>query len=212
MAYKNKEDRKEYHKQWYIKNKEKILERSKLRRLNNPEYFKQWRKNNSEKIKEYNKQWKLDHPEYTKQWTIDHPEYYKQWYLENLEYYNQRYKNKRKTDLKFNLNCRMGIAIWATLKSNKNGKRWEDLVGYTVEDLKKRLQSTLPPHYTWQDYIKGKLHIDHIIPISVFNFDNSNQIDFKNCWALSNLQLLPAKENLIKHNKLSKPFQPALKM
>jgi len=34
----------------------------------------------------------------------------------------------------------------------------------------------------------------------------------KRCWALSNLRLLPAKENMIKHNKLDRPFQPALRI
>ncbi|GAI61384.1 unnamed protein product, partial [marine sediment metagenome] len=37
-------------------------------------------------------------------------------------------------------------------------------------------------------------------------------IDFKRCWALENLRLLPAKENMVKHNKLDRPFQPALRI
>ena len=113
-------------------------------------------------------------------------------------------------DLKFNLNCRMSCMIWYSLKGNKNGKRWQDLVGYTTEDLKKRLKSTMSPHHNWNDYLEGKLHIDHIMPKSVFNFTDSNHVDFKRCWALSNLQLLPAEENLKKSNHLTKPFQPSL--
>ena len=58
----------------------------------------------------------------------------------------------------------------------------------------------------------GKLHIDHIIPVSVFNFTNDNHIDFFKCWSLDNLQLLPAKENLVKHNKLDISFQPSLQL
>lgn len=34
--------------------------------------------------------------------------------------------------------------------------------------------------------------------------------DFKRCWALRNLQLLPAKDNLRKNAKIGKPFQPSL--
>jgi len=70
----------------------------------------------------------------------------------------------------------------------------------------------MPKGYCWQDFLEGKLHIDHKIPISAFNFTKSEHIDFKRCWALSNLQLLPARENIIKSNHLSKPFQPALKI
>ena len=126
--------------------------------------------------------------------------------------YNKYTKNKRKTDLKYNLNRRIGNAIWWILKNNKNGRHWEDLVGYTTDDLIKRLLKTMPSGYDWDDLLRGKLHIDHIIPISAFNFTDTRHIDFKRCWALNNLRLLPAKENLIKGSKLIRPFQPALKI
>lgn len=47
----DKENRKEYQKQY---------------RQSHKEYFKQWRKDNSEYIKEYNKQWRNDNLEYEK--------------------------------------------------------------------------------------------------------------------------------------------------
>ena len=64
----------------------------------------------------------------------------------------------------------------------------------------------------WQDFMEGKLHIDHIIPISAFNFTKPEHINFKRCWGLSNLRLLPAKENRIKKDKIIKPFQLALQI
>ena len=48
MPWKDKEKRKEYLKEYYRNNKEKILEK-------NREYSKDYRENNKEKIKEYNK-------------------------------------------------------------------------------------------------------------------------------------------------------------
>lgn len=180
------------------------------------EYMKQWRKNHLEEIKQYNSNTK----KYRHQWRLNN--------LERLrEHDRQRYKNrrekmikqhrqyeaiKRKTDSRFNLNQKIKRAIQHSLKGNKNGRGWERLVGYTLEDLFRRLKSTMPEDYDWQDFLKGKLHIDHIIPISVFNFTDSEHIDFKRCWALENLQLLPAKENLRKYNKLTNPFQPALQI
>ena len=104
----------------------------------------------------------------------------------------------------------MRRAITESLKGKKAGRRWEDLVGYTLNDLFKRLKSTMPEGYTWQDYLKGKLHIDHIIPKSVFNFTKPEHPDFLKCWALENLRLLPERENIIKSNHLTRPFQPAL--
>jgi len=120
-------------------------------------------------------------------------------------------QKRREGKLKYQLNKRMRIHILHSLKRGiKNKQHWEYLVGYTTKDLIKRLQKTMPEDYTWQDFMQGKLHIDHIIPINAFNFDKPEHIDFKRCWALSNLQLLPAKENLKKSNKLLRPFQPSL--
>ena len=115
-------------------------------------------------------------------------------------------------DEKYNLNGRISTIIRSSLKNNKNGKHWEDLVDYTLDDLVKRLKKTIPKGYCWQDFLEGKLHLEHIIPKNAFNFTKLEHTDFKRCWALKNLRLLPAKENLIKGKKLTKPFQPALKL
>jgi len=106
----------------------------------------------------------------------------------------------------------MGSLMWYSLKKNKAGRTWKSLVSYNLNDLIKHLKKTMPEGYTWQDYLEGKLHLDHKIPISAFNFTKSEHTDFKRCWALSNLQLLPARENLVKSNKLTKPFQLALQI
>lgn len=64
MPYKDSFKQKEYHRQWYLKNKEKILERSKELYHNNPilkkENSKRYRENNPEKIKERYKKKKLE--------------------------------------------------------------------------------------------------------------------------------------------------------
>jgi len=181
MPYKNKEDEKQRDKQYYQKNKETILKRR-----------KQWRKDNPKKTKQYR------------------TEYRKENYEKLNKQRRQYQKHKRETDLRFNLNDRISKAIRKSLKNNKAGKHWETLVGYTTNDLIKHLKKTMPKGYAWQDYLDGKLHIDHIIPISAHNFTNPKHVDFRRCWALDNLQLLPAKENISKSNKLEKPFQPAL--
>lgn len=125
---------------------------------------------------------------------------------------NKREAERKKTDLKYKLNHTMSTLIGYSLKGKKNGRKWLDLVPYTIDELIKRLKKTLPKGYTWDDFIKGKnvLHIDHIIPVSVFNFQSSFDTDFKRCWSLKNLQLLPAKENISKGAKLTKHFQPSL--
>ncbi|MBA7577365.1 hypothetical protein ES695_16320 [Candidatus Atribacteria bacterium 1244-E10-H5-B2] len=124
-------------------------------------------------------------------------------------------RERQKQDIRFILNNRMRADISGYLKrrgSYKQGRKWEKLVDYDSKELKKRLTKTMPEGYTWQDFLSGELHIDHIIPVLVFNFSKTEHADFKRCWALSNLRLLPAKENLIKGAKLDRPFQPALKI
>lgn len=203
--------------------------------FNQKEYMKQYHIDNKEKSAEYNKQYYIDNKKdkkaYMEKWYKDNPEYGKQYYQKNKEKTDEKSKqwyeknrekmkehrskyrkNRRKTDLKYRLSRRTSNAIYNSLRGGKAGRHWEDLVGYTLTDLINHLKKTIPIGFDWQDYMEGKLHIDHIIPISAFNFVNSDHIDFKRCWALSNLRLLPAKENIIKNSKLTRPFQPALKI
>ena len=215
---------KEYMRKWREKNSDKIRGYQKQYRKNNPdktkEYSRQWRKNNLEKGRIYRKENQEKNKIYQKQWRENNSEYgskyHKQWRRDNLEKerkYKREYRAmKRKTDFKFYFNDKTSKAIRLSLKGNKNGWHWETLVGYTLNELIKHLKETLPKGYTWNDYLAGKLHIDHIIPLSAFNFNKPEHPDFRRCWALENLQLLPARENLIKGSKLSKPFQPALKL
>ena len=220
----NKEEKREYMKEYRLNNKEKIKE-----------YDKKYRENNKEKRKEKNKQYREKHHEKElkrkrlyyrnnlEKIKEDSKQYYNknskemqermyQWRKNNPGYMYQWRKNNHRTDLKFNLNDRMRRAINHSLKGNKNGRHWETLVGYTLDDLVKGLKKTMPEGYCWEDCINGRLHLDHKIPISVFNFEKPEHIDFKRCWALKNLQLLPARENLIKSNKLEKPFQLSLQI
>jgi 5-methylcytosine-specific restriction endonuclease McrA len=90
----------------------------------------------------------------------------------------------------------------------KAGRHWESLVGYNVDQLKKHLEKRFKVGMTWDNY-GPYWHIDHIIPISAFNFETPNDIDFKKCWALKNLQPLEAVENLRKNDRLKIPFQPS---
>ena len=86
------------------------------------------------------------------------------------------------------------------MRGNKNGHHWEDLVGFTLADLIRHLEALFIAGMTWDNY--GEWHIDHIIPISAFNFSSADDYDFKRCWALSNLQPLWKVDNIRKHNKV----------
>lgn len=204
-------NRKKYMKKW---------------REDNPEYMEKYRITNKDRIKKQVKicyeKWYKNNPSYMKKYmrNYDRKEYtekYRKGDILKIRGYRKEYnKNiigeRYKTDIKFKLNSLISGAIRRALKGNKAGKKWESIVGYTLINLINHLKKTMPKNYTWQDFLDGRLHIDHKIPISAFNFTQPEHTDFKKCWALKNLQLLPAKDNLSKSNKLTKPFQPALQI
>ena len=194
-----------------------------IRYRNNPEKYRDlkrnWRKANPEKDNNYQKEYyRANTEKYStnaRLWKSANPEKVRG-YSEKYEKANmdkrriddkERQKKKRATP-KGNLNNRMTSSIRVSLKGSKNGRGWESLVGYTCKDLKKHLEKQFCGGMSWENM--GEWHIDHIIPISVFNFTKTEHEDFKRCWALENLQPLWAKDNMRKHAKLDKPFQPSL--
>lgn len=109
-------------------------------------------------------------------------------------------RNKYKTDSSFRLRQSMSYLVWHCLVNGKEGYSWESTVGYTVNELKQHLEKHFQEGMSWDNY--GKWHIDHIIPVSFFQFKSSNDVEFKMCWRLENLQPLWAGDNLSKHDKL----------
>jgi len=88
-----------------------------------------------------------------------------------------------------------------SLHGCKYNRHWEDLVGYTLQELKEHLEKQFKPGMTWDNHGMYGWHIDHIRPISSYNITDYECDDFKECWSLNNLQPLWAKENIIKGNK-----------
>ncbi len=115
-------------------------------------------------------------------------------------------KARRLAIPKNRISHRMSTLIRNTIKrwtgESKRGRSWESVVGYTAEQVLERLLSTMPEGYSWDDFQSGALHIDHIHPISRFDFSSYEDEQFRQCWALSNLQLLPAHDNMSKWNRL----------
>ena len=100
------------------------------------------------------------------------------------------------------INHSISGGIYKSIRRNKKGYNWELLVGYTAKQLKNHLESMFTNEMTWDKFMNGEIHIDHIIPRSFFKFDSFDDVEFKYCWSLNNLQPLWAKENLVKSNKI----------
>lgn len=111
-----------------------------------------------------------------------------------------RYMQKMKKDSAYRLNRSMGQAIYKSLKDNKNGRHWEDLVDYTQDELREHLESLFEDSISWDNY--GEWHIDHITPISLYSFNSSEDEEFKLCWSLNNLRPMWGIDNLKKGDKI----------
>jgi len=94
----------------------------------------------------------------------------------------------------------IGNAIYKALRSNKAGRGWESLVGYTLDDLMGHLGKQFDDKMTWNNY-GPYWHIDHRIPKSWFEYSSPQDLAFKECWALKNLQPKEAFANLGKGNR-----------
>jgi molybdopterin converting factor small subunit len=186
----NKNYTKEYQKNYYNDNKEDIIK-----------YYKEWLSNNKEKAIETKRKWEKDNIDRVRAMQRD-------WAKKNPRKAGLWYINKRRTDPIFRMNCNISVGIWKSLREKKGGKHWENLVGYTLEELKKHLEKQFEEWMNWENYgqyIVGrerKWHIDHIIPKGHFKYETAEDKEFKECWALENLQPLEAVENIKKSNKI----------
>jgi hypothetical protein len=189
-------------------------------RKNNVEIIKQKRKEHREKAKYYFREYRKAKPEKnraaTKKWSLAHPEkkleMARRWRSVNqdkLAIYIKRAVERRRLDVKARLAHSMQSGITSSIQSgSKGGRHWEFLTGYTINELKNHLEKRFKNGMAWENY--GTWHIDHKIPISAFHFETPDDIDFRKCWALENLQPLWSEENQRKYNKLINPFQPSL--
>ncbi len=119
--------------------------------------------------------------------------------------YKDYQANRLKTDGRFRLDRNISRSIRRALKNSIKNKEnhWKIILGYTIRELKARLISTIPEGYTWQDYVDGRLELDHKKPIRVYKYSKTTHIGFRKAWDLDNLRLLPKKINRIKGGSLN---------
>ena len=187
MSYNTKEKQREHDRRYYKENKEKFRLKAKRkherRKLNG--YYKRKYKNST---LEQKKKHSMLSAEWNKKNRKKANKYLK-------EYFLRRYKEPM-----FKLNLIMSTNIRKALNRKKNLKSWQRLAGYTKDDLVKHLEKQFDDKMNWGNH-GSYWHIDHIKPKSWFNYTCPEDKEFKECWALSNLQPLEAKKNMRKGNK-----------
>lgn len=173
--------------------------RQRRRENQNSEKYKKYRDNYREKNREMEKkrqQEYLSRPEVSRK----RKEYFQR---DDVKKRRNEYEKERNKNPKWRISSTISIRINKTLKRegiSKRKRHWENLVGYTKEDLKVHLEKLFQEGMTWENY-GSDWHIDHIKPISSFDITSLECEEFKKCWALDNLQPLWAKENMKKGNR-----------
>lgn len=79
---------------------------------------------------------------------------------------------------------------------------WDKVLGYTFDELKTHLESLFTDGMNWELLKNGAIEIDHIIPKSAFYYETIEDKEFKECWALKNLQPMWKSENRAKADKM----------
>jgi hypothetical protein len=105
----------------------------------------------------------------------------------------------------FRLKKRVRNRVYNAIKrANKNKKakinqRTEKMIGCTITELRGHLESKFKRGMTWEGH-GSDWHIDHVIPLSVFNLEDDSQL--LTACHYRNLQPLWARENLQKSDRV----------
>lgn len=127
---------------------------------------------------------------------------------EKQKQYAKNNRKKRRKLLTVKLRKRISTRIKGLLKGERHTVNYRNgVITYSEVKLKSHLAKQFKDGMSWDNY--GTVwHIDHKIPVSAFNLRCEE--DIKRCWELKNLQPMFADENVMKSDKLDKPFQPML--
>lgn len=207
-----KECRKEESRNYYKKNKDKIIQNRKLYYENNKDcisekqsaYYeshreqclearKQYRQNNAKKISDGKKRAYYNNLEHYKKIK-------KLWQQNNRQKINQREKERLKTDPLYKLKHTIRCNIYYSF-SRKKWKKEDStakIVGCDLDFLCNYLKGTYYTNYGVEYDGTQKVHIDHIIPLSTAKAEEDV---YKLCH-YTNLQLLNAEDNMRKRDKI----------
>lgn len=105
-------------------------------------------------------------------------------------------------DLQFTLKHRLRSLLRVSLSNGRKGRRMREILGYGVDELRQHLERQFTKGMNWEEFMAGRIHIDHIVPVSAFAITSDLCGEFKACWSLSNLRPMWARENCAKKDTL----------
>jgi hypothetical protein len=212
---------------YYLKNKEAILQKGREYRLNNKEKIaqnkrddmarngerrrakqKEWRENNKDKLLADRKRWFQENKQeiYEKRktcaWTPERQaEYLAEYRVKNKDRLKQRLREYQESCPDYRIKHRhLGRVASLLRKSVQFRDRQVDEIGCTRLFFIAHIESLFKPGMTWDNYGKGGWEIDHKIPCSSFDLTDPEQQ--KACFHYTNMQPLWWHENIKKGKKI----------
>jgi hypothetical protein len=186
-----------YHKEWRLKNSEKVKQSR-----------KSYEKKNKEKIRENRKEYRIKNKEKLNELSrLYHEknkdkvnEYKRLKRSENLEDYREkeRLKYENNSHLKLIRNYRTRVKNYIKFNKFSLNTGTYEIVGLTSTELKIYLESKFIDGMSWDNYGLSGWHVDHIIPLS----SAKNDEELKTLCHYTNLQPLWWFDNLSKGCKI----------
>ena len=175
-------------------------------------YAKAYRQKNIERIREKAKKYRKENPHILRRQhersmlgRKKEGSVYQKWCLYNIEKvreYKRRSERKRRYEISFILKKRMKKRMKRALASQNVHQTNATLkmLGCTAKEFKAHLESQFVDGMSWANYGYSGWHIDHIMPISSFNLNDVEEQ--KVCFNYRNTRPLWGKENLSKGKKI----------
>jgi hypothetical protein len=187
---------KDYAKQYYLLNRQRILDEQKEYQSTNKEarkkYREQWDIKNRAIVKAKKQQYYLEH----KEDFFRRAKSYRANNVERVRVIRRIYEsNKRKNDINYKIAHNLRRRLRQTISNKTMGIL--SILGCSLDEFRTHLESMFLAGMTWTNY--GDWHIDHVKPCVLF--DLSSPDEQAKCFHYSNLQPLWAVDNLKKGSK-----------
>ena len=113
------------------------------------------------------------------------------------EYRNKKKKERLQTDITFRLITNYRARVKEAFKHNKNRDKTNNLLGCSIKEFEKHIESQFDEKMSWDNYGKYGWHVDHIIPLCTAK----NEEELVKLLHFSNTRPLWYQENLRRPKK-----------
>lgn len=155
-----------------------------------------WRDANKRRVREYNIAYRAAGYSSTL-----HVADWREKNLESARAYARLAQKRRMQDPAYRLKGRISARLHS-MKCGKAGRKTEEILGYTRNELQRHLERQFTKGMSWDHVMAGRIEIDHIVPVSAFEIAEIGDAEFRACWSLGNLRPLWARDNRSKNRKV----------